>query len=103
MRSPLPAARVGVVHDVVVEECTRMHEFECGAGVDVDLLVRTTARTNESPVAERRPESFATGEHQAADLIDRLSECRLEVGPALALGCEEFVESARDASCYFKQ
>ena len=68
-----------------------MHEFERSAGIDVDLLAKAPARANESPVAERRPEPFAAGEHQAADLIDRLSECGFEFDPAGALGCEEFV------------
>jgi hypothetical protein len=55
----LTAPRDGVVHDVVVEQCERVHQFERGTGVDVDLVVGAAAGAHVPPVAEGRPEPFA--------------------------------------------
>jgi hypothetical protein len=101
--SSLPTTSIGIIHHVVVEQRTRVHEFERRAGVDVDLLGSTAACTDESPVAERWSEPLAASEHQASDLVNRLSEGGLEFDPADALGSEEFVQSTGDASSDFEQ
>ena len=73
-----------------------MHQFECGACVDVDLIVGAATGADISPVGERRSEALAARQHEAADLVDRFGEVGVEGDPPLSFGGQQFVEACLD-------
>ena len=93
-RLPPPAG--GVVHHVVVEQREGVHQLERRTRIDVDLVVVATAGADEPPVAERRSQPLAAGEHEPADLVDRVAPGRVEGRPAVALGRQQVAEPGID-------
>ena len=89
VRRRLPPPRGRVVHHVVVEQRERVHQLQGGTRIDVGLVVVTAARTHVTPVAERRTEPLAAGEHEAGDLVDRVRQVGVEAAPSLALDVEQ--------------
>ena len=90
------AAAGGVVHDVVVEQREGVHQLERRAGVDDALVAGVASRTDEAPVAERRPQALATRQHEPADLVDRTTEIGVEGRPSGVLGGEHRVQPCLD-------
>ena len=97
MRRALAAPAVGVVHDVVVEQCEGVHQFESRSGVDDDRIVRVAAAPDEGPMAEGRTQALTTREHESPDLGHRLDQLAIERRPPAELRGQELLESTLDA------
>ena len=67
------------------------------ASTTTPVVAGSPPAADAAPVAERRPEPLAAGEHEPLDLPDRLVEVGVERGPAGSLGGEQLGDALLDA------
>jgi hypothetical protein len=65
--------------------------------------VRITAAPDESPVTKRRPQSFAAGKHEPANLPNRGDEIRIKASPPRGFRLEQSSESIVNRPCNRRQ
>jgi len=73
-----------------------VQELEGGAGVDDLGVLGASAGADICPVAERRPEPLAAGQHEIAQRGEGLGQVRVDRRPPLQLAVEEAGDTALD-------
>ncbi len=85
----LAATSVRSVHDVVVDQREAVEQLERGAGVDRDLVVRTTAGPDVGPVTEGRAQSLPACGDERTQGVEGTGERGIDAAPPVPLGVEE--------------
>ena len=87
------------VHDVVVDQREGVQQLERRARICDYGIVGIAAGTDETPVAERRPEALASREEERAERLERRHDLWVEGTPPLGLGLEEGAQPLLDSLC----
>ena len=67
----LTTTRRRPIHHIVVKQRKSVEQFQSSARIDHARSARVTAAPDESPITKRRPQSFAAGKHEPANLPNR--------------------------------
>ena len=73
-----------------------MEQFQSSAGVHDVLVERVAPRTDERPVAERRPKAFAAGEHERTQRRQGRSQVGIDCCPTDQFAVEQLADTDVD-------